>query len=528
MNFFKSVFSDDPDPPRPARPESPPPHDDASRAGGGGGEAEEAAEEEAGRGPDRPSSNSRWGGLGGLVKTLTTKSESVLETYRRDLQEFGLGLRKEIQVAHGSLENVGQAIDELGSSVLKGTAQIISQGKDAILAADLNPDSSDQGHGNVGNSGGGGQQSYARYSRLDAQVRAIRADAGTFSEEPEDSEDYGGWKSGFHLGEKGEEVEKLMEEDGPVRGFYYRLVPGSIDGDTFWCRYFYRVYKLEQAENVRASLVKRAISSEEEELSWDVYDDDDEGDVDGEKEVKKGSRLSDVVSAEAVQMDDDEDGNLGEAVKEEKDSSSKEEMESASGIGSVESKDAYGEETGDRTDEKIGKSGSDLHPMELNSEESEEQNKKNQGGKSRVSPTPEVVDEKVEIVGGEDSREVVTLDSNDGNALEDDVHTGKISDVDGRNSCSGPRENLASNAMVEPGKSKETNPAAALSNPSAAEEEDLGWDEIEDLSGIDDQKAGPGGTPTANRADLRKRLSVAEEEEDLSWDIEDDDEPPKA
>ncbi|XP_030459975.1 uncharacterized protein LOC115680308 [Syzygium oleosum] len=524
MNLFKSAFSDDPDPPRPARPESPPPHDDASRGGGGGGEAEEAAEEEAGRGPDRPPSNSRWGGLGGLVKTLTTKSESVLETYRRDLQEFGLGLRKEIQVAHGSLENVGQAIDELGSSVLKGTAQIISQGKDAILAADLNPDSSDQGHSNVGNSG---QQSYARYSRLDAQVRAIRADAGTFSEEPEDSEDYGGWKSGFRLGEKREEVEKLMEEDGPVRGFYYRLVPGSIDGDTFWCRYFYRVHKLEQAENVRASLVKRAISSEEEELTWDVYDDDDD-EVDVEKEAKKGSRLSDVVSAEAVRMDDDEDGNLGEAVKEKKDSSSKEEMESALGMGSVESKDAYGEETGDRTGRKIGKSGSDLHPTKLNIEDSEEQNKENQGGESRVSPTPEVVDEKVEIVGGENSREGVALVSNDGNAPEDDVHTGKISDVDSRNSWSGPRENLASNAMVEPGKSKESNPAAALSNPSAAEEEDLGWDEIEDLSSIDDQKAAPGGTPTANRADLRKRLSVAEEEEDLSWDIEDDDEPAKA
>lgn len=123
MNFFNSVFSDDPDP---AGPESPPGDDDPSRGRGGGEEAAAAAPE-----PHRPS-NSRWGGLGGLVKTLTTKSETVLETYRRDLQEFGLGLRKEIQEAHGSLENVGQAIDELGSSVIKGTAQIISQGKEAI------------------------------------------------------------------------------------------------------------------------------------------------------------------------------------------------------------------------------------------------------------------------------------------------------------------------------------------------------------------------------------------------------------
>ncbi|KAI3439454.1 BSD domain-containing protein [Psidium guajava] len=508
MNFFKSVFADDPDPPKPAQSESP-------------SEGDPSREEEAAQEPDRPS-NSRWGGLGGLVKTLTTKSESVLETYRRDLQEFGLGLRKEIQVAHGSLENVGHTIDELGSSVLKGTAQIISQGKEAILTADLNSDSSDQGYSNAGNSG----QSYRRYSRLDAQVRAIRGDVSTFSEEPEDSEDYGGWKLGFHLGEKGEEIEKLMEEDGPVRGFYYRLVPGSIDNDTFWLRYFYRVHKLEQAENVRASLVKRAISSEEEELTWDVYDDDD--DVNGEKEVKKGTRLSNVVSVEAVHTDNDEDGNLGEAAKEEEDSSSKEEKESASGMGSVESKDAYGTETEDRADEKIGKSGSDLRQTSLHIGESVEQNDGNQGGESRVSPTPKVVDGKVENVGSEDSGEGVALVPNDGNVPEEDVHLEKVSDVNSRNSSSGPLENLASNAIVEPEKSQESKPASALSNSLAAEEEDLGWDEIEDLSSIDDQKVAPSGTPSANRADLRKRLSVAEEEEDLSWDIEDDDEPAKA
>ncbi|KAF8015290.1 hypothetical protein BT93_H0942 [Corymbia citriodora subsp. variegata] len=519
MNFFKSVFSDDPDPPRPARPDSPP-EDDPSREGGEGAAA--ASPE-----PDR-SSNSRWGGLGGLVKTLTTKSESVLETYRRDLQEFGLGLQKEIQVAHGSLENVGQAIDELGSSVVKGTAQIISQGKEVILAADLNPDPSDQGPGSA--AGNGGHQSYARYSRLDAQVRAIRAEAGTFSEEPEDSEDYGGWKSGFRLGEKREEIERLMEEDGPVRGFYYRLVPGSIDGDKFWLRYFYRVHKLEQAENLRASLVKRAISSEEEELSWDVYDDDDDN-VDGEKELKKGSRLSNVVSsAEAVRMDDDKDGNLGEAVKEEEDGSSEEEKEPASRMtGGVESKDTHGKETEDGADKEIGKSASDLHRTELDMEGSEERSEENRGGKAQVSPAPEVVGEKVENVGGEDGGKGVALVPNDGNVPEKDMHLEKVSDdANSRNSRSGPQEDSALNTTVEPGKSKESNPAAAPSNPPAAEEEDLGWDEIEDLSGIDDQRVAPGGTPSANRADLRKRLSVTEEdEEDLSWDIEDDDDDDK-
>lgn len=38
-------------------------------------------------------------------------------------------------------------------------------------------------------------------------------------------------------------------------------------------RYFYRVSKLKQAEDMRVELVKRAISREEEDFSWDVDDD---------------------------------------------------------------------------------------------------------------------------------------------------------------------------------------------------------------------------------------------------------------
>ncbi|XP_047162821.1 uncharacterized protein LOC124832614 [Vigna umbellata] len=53
-------------------------------------------------------------------------------------------------------------------------------------------------------------------------------------------------------------------------------------------------------------------------------------------------------------------------------------------------------------------------------------------------------------------------------------------------------------------------------------EEELEWDEIEDLSGIDEEKAIQTGSPT--KVDLRKRLGTAQQQqEDLSWDIEDDD-----
>ncbi|KHN33087.1 hypothetical protein glysoja_010078 [Glycine soja] len=52
-------------------------------------------------------------------------------------------------------------------------------------------------------------------------------------------------------------------------------------------------------------------------------------------------------------------------------------------------------------------------------------------------------------------------------------------------------------------------------------EEDIGWDEIEDIESNDESKGD--GVGSASRIDLRKRLSVADQDEDLSWDIEDDD-----
>ncbi|KAJ0079442.1 hypothetical protein Patl1_22582 [Pistacia atlantica] len=52
----------------------------------------------------------------------------------------------------------------------------------------------------------------------------------------------------------------------------------------------------------------------------------------------------------------------------------------------------------------------------------------------------------------------------------------------------------------------------------------LDWDEIEDLSNIDEKKVTHIGSP--NKADhLWKWPSVVEEKEDLNWDIEDEDEP---
>ncbi|CAI0395373.1 unnamed protein product [Linum tenue] len=289
MDFFRSVFSDEPDPPPPksaSGSQTPPEHQSNSDSDS---DSPPPAQPQSNPNPTADNDARGWSSFGGLIRTLTTKSESVIETYRRDLKEFSTGLRKEIEVAQGSLENVGQAFDEIGNSVIKGTAQIISQGKEAIISLDNESDSSDVDRGS---SAAGQSSSYdsRRYSRLDAQVRAIQGDASTFCDEPEDLDDYGKWRSSeFDLEENRDEIESLLEENGTLDNIYRKVVPGSVDEETFWSRYYYRIYKLKQAEALRANLVKRAISAEEEDLSWDVDDDDDEEESeDWKSKVSKG------------------------------------------------------------------------------------------------------------------------------------------------------------------------------------------------------------------------------------------------
>lgn len=426
MNFFKSVFADDPEP------ASDPPHS-AVHPDPGDDEPNHR----------NPNPNAAWS-FGGLIKTLASKSESVIESYRRDIEEFGTGLKKETavirdvasravkdlpaslevgaSVAQDSLESVGQAIDDIGSSVWRGTAEIITHGRDALLAAeehdiDSPSDSSSQQLSSQ-------SLSSQRYSRFDVQLRAIQCDENTYREEPEDLDGFSKWKLGFVLEDKSAEIENLSEANGVMGEIYSKVVPNVVDHDTFWSRYFYRIHKLKLVEDARVNLVNRAIAGDEEEdLSWDIDDDEDD------EEKSNGSELKRELNKE----------NSSESVME----------------------------------QKI-----------VENSQLEESLKK--GVVHEQAP-----DERVNSDGRSDS----------------------------------DKSETKSEKMISEGRTDSV--SIVSSPPSLPEEEDLGWDEIEDIGSIDESKVGVSGSP-ANKADLRKRLSAAEEDEDLTWDIEDDDEPAKS
>ncbi|XP_038988650.1 uncharacterized protein LOC120112829 [Phoenix dactylifera] len=85
-------------------------------------------------------------------------------------------------------------------------------------------------------------------------------------------------------------------------------------------------------------------------------------------------------------------------------------------------------------------------------------------------------------------------------------------------------DNPLPEAKTESGGSCKDSDVSVISRPSMPEEDDLGWDEIEDLGEHDDKKIS-NSSGSSFKVDLHKRLSAAEDDEDLSWDIEDDDEP---
>ncbi|KAJ6904071.1 hypothetical protein NC651_021271 [Populus alba x Populus x berolinensis] len=234
MNFFKSVFDEDTAPPNNPSSDNPDP------------EPEQEPE------PEPSTLNLAWS-FDSLIKTISTKSESIIQTYKKDLQELRSGFNKETAVirhvasravhdlpasfesgaavAQQSLESVGQVIDDIGSTVWNSTAQIISHGKDSVFLADdhhrdLNDDSDASSSTKRHHLG-------VKYSRFDAQVRALQCDLDTYCSEPGDKEDYEKWESeGFVFEDKNEEIKRLISENEVVNQIYYKVVPSESNKES--------------------------------------------------------------------------------------------------------------------------------------------------------------------------------------------------------------------------------------------------------------------------------------------------------
>ncbi|XP_055813326.1 uncharacterized protein LOC129882864 [Solanum dulcamara] len=539
MDFFKSILSDDPDPDPPLskKPLDSSPEQsqvDPDQNLGKPNSRSDSTPDDGGDGDGDGDDDGGVWSFGGLLKTLSNRSESVLETYRRDLQEFGSGLKKETELfrevasrAVKDLPNsieVGTTVSHAIDGVIKSTTDIISQGKETLLASsDAEPETPDASRSL--NSG--------RYSRFESQLMNIQSDPNTFCVDPEDLEEYKKWESDFDLKEKSKEIEILIEENGPLEGIYRRVVPNEADNETFWCRYFYKVYKLKQQERVRANLVKRAISiDDDEELSWDVDDDDDNEqesnaksklDVQGKEGSVIESSVNEVKKESATQdstnVSKEVPTNNSEPNKQDSTNIAKEVPTNKSESIKQDSSNVAKEVPTNKSEPIKQDSTNYAKEVPTNKSEPSKQDSTNvvkQATHSDESKTlsSAVVDRKEEnqsnVDGGGKSQVVESVESNKDSKKEDTEVT----------TLSKKEEGVVTGSegkTARDGSGKDGGVPIASSQKTGADEDDLDWDEIEDIEGNDDIKA-TSQVASSSRDDLRKRLSVEEDDEDLSWD----------
>uniref|UniRef100_A0A0E0LP40 BSD domain-containing protein n=2 Tax=Oryza punctata TaxID=4537 RepID=A0A0E0LP40_ORYPU len=457
MDFFKSILAE----PEPGPSSPPPPSPEPEQEHAGSTSTPPADDDDVGGGEG--GGGGGWG-FGGLLKTLTSQSETVLEAYRRDLAEFGTGLRRETEALRDAAARAARDLPA-HAHALDGLADIVAQGKDAIAQVAAAAAAPATGHSDGGESEPNSASGQVRYSRFEAQLRALQSDPATFTSDPEDADDFAAWRLGFSVDERSGEIEALCYESDVLEGMVEKLVPGTVESEVFWARYFYRVHKLKQQEDARAKLVKRVFAAEEDEedLSWEVDDEDEEEQQRVEEAKEEGSKQEPIEEDVKHVAEDKESGRIVEE-------NEAEAVEESRGL------------------EKEQKNADALQP--------------------------EVFGSSMVVVDKEEKEE--TSISN----IEESSDKKAVTEE--------PRSSTGDDAVKDGAKnetsdsSKDSDYSIVSRQRTATEEEDLEWDEIEDLGEHEEKRGSNNDSSPALKEELRKRLSVAEDDEDLSWDIEDD------
>ncbi|VAH76043.1 unnamed protein product [Triticum turgidum subsp. durum] len=152
----------------------------------------------------------------------------------------------------------------------------------------------------------------------------------------------------------------------------------------------------------------------------------------------------------------------------------------------------------------------------------------NQGDYKQGTVT--IPDKKEEQIGESVSHEAQVegkqeVEANEKNAAEDKemiLVAPKDNNGESSGEASTPKSSngTGQEEKTEAGDSCKESDLSLVSRPSL-QEEDLSWEEIEDVGDQDEKKAGsPRSSPSSKVEDIRKRLNSVQDDEDLSWDVD--------
>lgn len=92
------------------------------------------------------------------------------------------------------------------------------------------------------------------------KLSEIQSNESIYLTEPGNSEFYERWISRFNLDEYDGEINILLANNPSLRQMFANLVPGSVNHETFWKRYFYAIEVAEMEEEMNKSTLSEALN----------------------------------------------------------------------------------------------------------------------------------------------------------------------------------------------------------------------------------------------------------------------------
>ncbi|KAI9297595.1 hypothetical protein K502DRAFT_340061 [Neoconidiobolus thromboides FSU 785] len=135
------------------------------------------------------------------------------------------------------------------------------------------------------------QETKMIFDRKFAKLIKLQSSSTTYIEDPSTSdkkEAFEAFINGFDFNNLQEQNKELLKENSEMLRIFERIVPTSIDEETFWKRYYFNVHMLEQEEIERKKLIRDTIDNNDVELyNWDESDGEDEKKDEKDEKVKE-------------------------------------------------------------------------------------------------------------------------------------------------------------------------------------------------------------------------------------------------